>query len=102
MGVPLSTIAESITTGGVMEGVHSVDLAFLLNPILMEFMKGMAETAKIKYTMDSEVPKKQKPNKAAINAILTKLDQEEENIKETAEVVKEEKGLMSRKKEETK
>ena len=47
-------------------------------------------------------PKKQKPNKAAINAILTKLDQEEENIKETAEVVKEEKGLMSRKKEETK
>ncbi len=101
-GLPISVIAESMTTGGVMEGVHSVDVAFLLNPILMEFMKGMAEIGNVKYTLDSELPKNKKPNKAAIASVLEKLDESKEEIKEVAETVQENKGLMSRKKEETK
>ena len=38
-GIPITTITETITTGGVMEGYHTIDVALLLNPIIVEFIK---------------------------------------------------------------
>mgnify|MGYP003126580763 FL=1 len=51
MGVPLTALAETITLGGVMEGVHSIDVAVMVNPILVEYMEGIAKQADIKYTL---------------------------------------------------
>ena len=53
-GTPLTTIAEILTLSGTMEGKHNVDVAVLVNPVIVEFLKGLGDMAGIKYTMDSE------------------------------------------------
>ena len=53
-GAPLTTIAEILTLSGTMEGKHNVDLAILVNPIIVEFLKGLGDMAKIDYVIDSE------------------------------------------------
>lgn len=53
-GVPLTTIAEIITTANVMEGRHSIDLAVLASPILIEAMMFVAETAGVDPVIGTE------------------------------------------------
>ena len=61
-GIPLTALAETITLGGVMEGLHSVDVAVLVNPVLVELMAGIAENADVEYkvgdTDGEDVPDK--------------------------------------------
>jgi len=97
--MPISLLAESMTTGGVMQGIHTIDIAILVNPILMEFMKGMAERANIEYVLDSSIPKKERTNFTALREIMNeKLEASEEKIEEVGEEIKSQ-GLMSRPKE---
>ena len=49
-GIPL-TAPETITLGGVMQGLHTIDVAVLINPVLVELMAGIAENADVKYTL---------------------------------------------------
>jgi hypothetical protein len=42
-GVPLTTISEILTTSNVMEGNHSIDVAVLVSPVLIEAMQFIAE-----------------------------------------------------------
>ena len=85
-----------MTTGGVMQGIHTIDIAILVNPILMEFMKGMAESAGIEYVLDSSIPKKERTNFTALREIMNeKLEASEEKIQDVGEEVKSQ-GLMSR------
>ena len=37
MGVPVTTVANTLQLAGVMEGKHSVDTGLLALPVLMEF-----------------------------------------------------------------
>ena len=53
-GAPLTTIAEILTLSGTMEGKHNVDLAILVNPVIVEFLKGLGDMAKIDYVIDGE------------------------------------------------
>lgn len=53
-GVPLTTIAEILTTANVMEGRHSIDLAVLISPVLIEAMTLVAETAGIEPVIGTE------------------------------------------------
>ena len=53
-GVSIPTIAETLTLSGVMEGKHSIDTAVLVNPIVTEYIEGLADNAGIKYTMDTQ------------------------------------------------
>lgn len=53
-GVSIPTIAETLTLSGVMEGKHSIDTAVLVNPIVTEYIKGLADNAGIEYTMDAQ------------------------------------------------
>tara|TARA_R100001443_G_scaffold20635_2_gene32786 strand:+ start:9921 stop:10418 length:498 start_codon:yes stop_codon:yes gene_type:complete len=100
-GLPLTTLSETITTGGVMQGVHTVDIAFLINPLLVEFMKGMCEVANIKYTLDGSVPKEDQVNMRALKEVIkSKVEQSEDVLETAAEEVKS-KGLMARKNKET-
>ena len=57
-GIPLTSLAEVMVTGGAMEGIHSIDVGMLVSPILVEFMKGMAELADIEYNLGDEDKKK--------------------------------------------
>tara|TARA_E500000318_G_C3556348_1_gene211330 strand:+ start:1171 stop:1692 length:522 start_codon:yes stop_codon:yes gene_type:complete len=53
-GVAIPTIAETLTLAGVMEGKHTIDTAVLVNPIITEYIKGLADTAGIDYMMDAQ------------------------------------------------
>ena len=84
-----------------MQGVHTVDVALLINPLLVEFMKGMCEVADIKYTLDGSVPKEDQVNMRALKEVIkNKVEQSEEVLETAAEEVKST-GLMARKNKET-
>ena len=53
-GIPLSTIANAMQLGAVMEGKHSADVGILMIPIIVELMSYIAETAGTEYTTGRE------------------------------------------------
>jgi len=105
MKIPLTAIAETLTLGGVMQGLHTVDVGILVNPILVELMEGLAKNAEVPYKVgDSDgedIPDKGILNKAM--ASLSDIDKEELEQEMSFEddnkenVSAEPKGLMSRK-----
>jgi len=50
MGIPVSTIANTMQLAGVMEGKHTIDVGMLLLPVLVELIMMIGDTAKIDYT----------------------------------------------------
>jgi hypothetical protein len=50
-GIPITALSETITLGGVMQGLHTIDVAVLINPILVEFIEGIAKQAGVEYTL---------------------------------------------------
>jgi len=103
MGVPIASLVDAMQLSGVMEGLHTVDVAVLVNPILVELMEGLAKNADVSYkvgdTDGEEIPDQGILTKAM--ASLSEIDKEELEIEmqdiedETNPVEK--KGLMSRK-----
>ena len=53
-GVPLTSIAESMTLVGNMEGKHTIDVGILVQPVIVEFLKGIADITDTKYTMSAD------------------------------------------------
>ena len=103
--IPITVLAETLTTAGVMQGVHTIDVATLVNPVLVEFLKGIADNAKIEYDLGHKKADEEKPSKFLIDKVI------KENIqntqvnntleKEGVEKIPEDGsvGLMSRKQE---
>lgn len=85
MGIPLTTIANTIQLAGVMEGKHSIDTGLLSLPVLIETMMLIGDSAGIKYnTGMDDVPSKERETLA--KRTIEKLKQEE-NKNEDEEVV---------------
>ena len=59
MGIPLTTIANTIQLAGVMEGKHSIDTGLLALPVLIETMMLIGDGAGIDYNtgMKEEISK---------------------------------------------
>ena len=109
-GVPLTSIAESMTLVGNMEGKHTIDVGILVQPVIVEFLKGIADITDTKYTMSADKDFRDKDvtegmlnnvtkelqkslpeeQQSEINTLVDKsVDTEEEEVEEP-------KGLMSR------
>ena len=54
MGIPLTTIANTIQLAGVMEGKHSVDTGLLSLPVIIETMMLIGDSASVKYNTGME------------------------------------------------
>ena len=54
MGIPLTTIANAMQTGGVMQGLHTIDVGMLAIPVIIEMLAYIAEDAGIEYTMGTD------------------------------------------------
>jgi len=54
MGIPVTTVANSMQLGAVMEGKHSVDVGMLILPVLIELIMLIGDTAGVKYTSGLE------------------------------------------------
>jgi hypothetical protein len=52
--VPLLVIADAMTRIGVMQGIHTIDTAMLVKPVLVELMIAMAEIHDVKYVIDQD------------------------------------------------
>ena len=58
MGIPVTTVANTMQLGSVMEGKHSVDVGMLVLPVLVELIMLIADSAKVEYTSGLEKDKK--------------------------------------------
>ena len=97
-GVPLTAIAETLTLGGVMQGLHTIDVAILVNPVLVELMEGLAKNADVPYTVGDE-DETTEPDPALLKKAMTMMGETEETSEpeEKDEMPEEEpKGLMAR------
>ena len=58
MGIPLTDIANVMQLGGVMEGMHTIDVGLLVLPVLVEMMMLVGDSAKIDYDsgLDDKAP----------------------------------------------
>ena len=102
-GIPLSTIANSMQLGAVLQGVHSIDVGVLVLPILIEIMKTLAEKTDTKYVMGDEPEESDRPSDAVLDSALNKIKgmtvedmPEEEMMEEEEETQEEPMGLMAR------
>ena len=113
MGVPVTTLANTLQLGSVMEGVHSVDTGMLVMPFIMEMIMLVGDSSGVKYDSGMENPnKKGQTRDTMINKVRVELeermrqkegmfiDEEDETVdmEEEEEIVAEEEpmGLMSR------
>ena len=98
-GVPMTVIANSMQTVGVMEGKHSLDVGILVLPVLMESMMLIADKAGIEYDSGLEDDTKLGSSELAAEVVsgMVAGKMEEETPEEPA-VEEEEKpvGLMAR------
>ena len=96
MGVPLTTIANAMQVGGVMQGLHTVDIGVLVIPVLIEMMAYIGDSADIKYNtgMEEESRRSKMPKASAISVAMKKakerMEKETNNLEETGTVTKEE------------
>lgn len=103
MGVPISSLVDIMQLGGVMEGMHSVDVGIIISPALAEVMESMAKAAEIEFSVTGEKDYDDKKiDDTQISLALRKAAEEqteESGILETLETEAEEpKGLMARRK----
>ncbi len=100
MGLPLTTIANSLQQGAVMQGKHSLDVGILVMPVIMEMLAYLAEERGVKFNMGTNVEVDDSPSGVAVKLALKKLKAKEGEPKEEPEqeVEIEEPigGLMSR------
>ena len=99
-GIPLTAIAETLTLGGAMQGLHTIDVAVLVNPVLVELMEGLAKNAEVKYTV-GDTDGEELPDDALLAkamASLSEIDKEElkEEMDNTEVEAEKPKGLMAR------
>ena len=72
-GVPISTIANSMQLGAVLQGVHSIDVGMLIIPILIEIMKTLAEKTDTKYVMGDEPEETDRASDAVLDSAVNKI-----------------------------
>ena len=79
MGIPLTTVANTMQLTAVMEGVHSIDLGILVTPIIVEMLAYLADAQGVKYKVGDEEPEDDEiPTEGEIAAALNRLKEEED------------------------
>lgn len=73
LGIPLTTIADTLQTGGVMEGKHSLDVGMLILPVLIETLAYLAEEQGIDYEMGTDIETDNTPSSSAVALAIKKL-----------------------------
>ena len=106
MGIPVTSVANSIQLSSVMEGKHSVDIGMLVMPVLVEMLSLIAENANVDYDMGISKKETKKVSDTKLGKIIQKMKEkasaEMEKTKKEEEVEEEPQedlvlqGLMAR------
>lgn len=51
LGVPITSLADTIQAAGVMQGLHSVDVGVLISPVIIEMLALIGDEAGIEYEL---------------------------------------------------
>jgi len=104
MGVPVDTLVDTMQLGGVMDGLHSVDVGMIITPALAEIISDMADQAGVEHTKLSTEEREGKPMQSEIALTLNeiadadmKMEQEPQEAPEPQDE-EEPRGLMARRK----
>ena len=87
-GMPVSAVVEGLTSMGVMEGYHTVDVKMIISPYIHEYLKTMAEAADINFKESWGKSKEELMAEKKKKRLLTMI---ETNIKGSSSPVSEEK-----------
>ena len=107
LGVPVDSLVNMMTLGGVMEGLHSADVKSIIEPALAEAVASIAEEAGVEYKLLSDEVGEDEPTQAEVALIAQKSKEKRTGIivkdivepKAPAEEEQEDdspRGLMSR------
>lgn len=93
-GAPILSLVNTITKFGIMKGLHTVHVGFLVTPIIVEIIKTFADINNVKYVVTND----EKMNKGKVNPTLIRdiIREIKEEIKEDPQVKIEKRGLMAR------
>jgi hypothetical protein len=106
LGIPLTTMADSMQSTAVMQGLHTIDVGILAMPVIIEMLAFIGDDAGIEYTMGTEAPIDE--DKISESKIALAMKRMREKLPEALEETKEEEvvepveepqptGLMARK-----
>lgn len=87
LGVPITAIADSLQTGGVMQGLHTVDVGILITPVIMEMLAYIGDDAGIEYNLGTDTPVNE--DKIRDSQIALAMRKARERIPEAVEEAKE-------------
>ena len=69
-GISIKTIVDTTIDASVANGIHSIDIAALVSPVLVEMMMYLGDIAKVDYITGLEEDKR---NKGVENAVMYKV-----------------------------
>ena len=72
LGVPVDSLVNMMTLGGVMEGLHSADVKSIIEPALAEAVASIAEEAGVEYKLLSDEVGEDEPTQAEVALIAQK------------------------------
>lgn len=95
LGVPLQSLANGTIMFNMMKGIHTIDVGFLVMPILVELFITLAELNDIEYSM---TPEDRIKGKVLDRSLVEKIVNSSEEITEEAiqSLAPVSKGLMSK------
>lgn len=102
LGIPLTTIADALQSGGTMDGKHTIDVGILIIPVLIETLAYLAEEQGVEYITGTEKEVSDTPSSSAVALAIKKIKEQSGEPQETeepeVEIEPEEPsgGLMSR------
>ncbi len=101
-GFPAADLVDAITLGGVMQGIHSIDVAVIISPIIFELITSVAEAAEIEHETGLQPSENNRVNDDSLIArAMSMSDTPDEKLMERVmseegdEIRKAAKGLMS-------
>lgn len=96
LGIPLTTIANSLQSGGVMQGKHSIDVGILIMPVLIEMLSYVGDEEKVDYIIGTEMeePEKGKFRDSTIAKAMRDVKKRMEKTSETIEEQAPEEPMM--------
>ena len=86
MGVPVTTLANTMQMSGVMEGTHSIDTGMLVLPIIMEMLMLLGDSAGIKYETGLDNPNEIKTSNKTRQSLLSKVAVEYKSVLDEADL----------------
>jgi hypothetical protein len=104
LGIPLTTMADSMQSTAVMQGLHTIDVGILAIPVIIEMLAFIGDDAGIEYTLGTDAPIDE--DKISESKIALAMKRMREKLPEALEESKEEEvveeaeaqpsGLMAR------